>query len=40
MEEPFISRHPYKARFIKAYGTEQELLDQVNRGILIIKEYG
>jgi hypothetical protein len=27
-EEP-ISRHPYKARFEKAYGTEQELLEQV-----------
>jgi hypothetical protein len=29
MEEPFISRHPYKKRFIKAYGTEEELLEQV-----------
>lgn len=37
MEEPFISRHPYKSRFIKAYGTEQELLDQVNK---LVKEYG
>ena len=27
-KEP-ISRHPYKARFEKAYGTEQELLEQV-----------
>ena len=26
-----ISRHPYKARFVKAYGTEQELLEQVNK---------
>tara|TARA_Y100000114_G_C11564008_1_gene233181 strand:- start:272 stop:571 length:300 start_codon:yes stop_codon:yes gene_type:complete len=24
-----ISRHPYKARFEAAYGTEQELLEQV-----------
>jgi len=29
-KEP-ISRHPYKARFVKAYGTEQELLEQVNK---------
>jgi hypothetical protein len=29
MEEPFISRHPYKKRFIQAYGTEEELLEQV-----------
>lgn len=28
--EPVISRHPWKKRFEKAYGTEQELLDQVN----------
>ena len=28
--EPIISRHPWKKRFEKAYGTEQELLDQVN----------
>ena len=26
-----ISRHPYKARFEKAYGTEEELLQEVNR---------
>jgi len=26
---PFISRHPYKARFEAAYGTELELLIQV-----------
>jgi len=26
-----ISRHPYKARFEKAYGTEEELLEEVNR---------
>ena len=25
-----ISRHPYKARFEKAYGTENELLELVN----------
>jgi len=25
----FISRHPYKARFEKAYGSEQSLLDLV-----------
>lgn len=24
---PFISRHPFKARFEKAYGTEGELLE-------------
>ena len=29
-KEP-ISRHPYKARFVKAYGTEQELLEQVDK---------
>ena len=29
MEEPFISRHPYKKRFIQAYGTEEQLLEQV-----------
>ena len=28
--EPVISRHPWKKRFETAYGTEQELLDQVN----------
>jgi hypothetical protein len=28
--EPIISRHPWKKRFEKAYGTEQELLNQVN----------
>jgi hypothetical protein len=28
-KEP-ISRHPYKKRFEAAYGTEQELLDQIN----------
>ena len=28
-KEP-ISRHPYKARFEKAYGSEYELLDIVN----------
>ena len=28
-KEP-ISRHPYKARFVKAYGTEQDLLNQVD----------
>ena len=27
-KEP-ISRHPYKKRFVEAYGTEQELLKQV-----------
>ena len=27
---PFISRHPYKKRFEEAYGTEEELLEQVN----------
>ena len=27
-EEP-ISRHPYKARFIEAYGLEQDLLTEV-----------
>lgn len=27
-EEP-ISRHPYKARFVEAYGTEQDLLNEV-----------
>jgi hypothetical protein len=30
-EGRFISRHPWKKRFEKAYGTEQELLEQVNR---------
>lgn len=25
-KQPFVSRHPYKARFIEAYGTEDELL--------------
>ena len=25
-----ISRHPYKKRFEEAYGTEEELLEQVN----------
>ena len=29
--EPPISRHPYKARFIKAYGSEQELLQEVEK---------
>jgi len=28
-KEP-ISRHPYKKRFVEAYGTEQELLGIVN----------
>jgi len=28
---PFISRHPYKKRFEDAYGTEQKLLEQVNK---------
>jgi len=28
--EPIISRHPWKKRFEKAYGTEQKLLNQVN----------
>jgi hypothetical protein len=27
-DEP-ISRHPYKKRFVNAYGTEEELLQQV-----------
>lgn len=27
---PFISRHPYKARFEAAYGTEAELLVETN----------
>jgi hypothetical protein len=31
MEEPFISRHPYKKRFEKSYGTEEELLRQVEK---------
>ena len=31
-----ISRHPYKARFVKAYGTEYELLEKVNE--LVKKE--
>ena len=26
-----ISRHPYKKRFEEAYGTEEELLEQVNK---------
>ena len=26
-----ISRHPYKKRFEDAYGTEEELLEQVNK---------
>jgi len=30
---PYISRHPYKARFEGSYGTEAELLDHV-RGLL------
>lgn len=29
-KEP-ISRHPYKKRFIEAYGTEQYLLEEVNK---------
>lgn len=28
-DEPFISRHPYKKRFIQAYGSEEDLLKQV-----------
>jgi hypothetical protein len=28
-KEP-ISRHPYKKRFIEAYGTEESLLEQVD----------
>lgn len=30
---PFISRHPYKARFEEAYGTEAELLAETNERI-------
>jgi hypothetical protein len=28
--EPVISRHPWKKRFETAYGTEQELLEQIS----------
>ena len=31
--EPFISRHPYKARWEAAYGTEEFLLDVTDRAI-------
>jgi hypothetical protein len=38
-KEP-ISRHPYKKRFEEAYGTEEELLKQVEELIKEQKEYG
>lgn len=36
-KEP-ISRHPYKARFVAAYGTEEELLAEVNDQIQYLKD--
>ena len=36
-KEP-ISRHPYKARFVAAYGTEESLLDLVD-DLLKLDEY-
>ena len=36
-KEP-ISRHPYKARFVAAYGTEEQLLAEVNDQIQYLKD--
>ena len=33
----FVSRHPWKKEFERRYGTEQELLEQVNAMLAIAK---
>jgi hypothetical protein len=38
-EGPFISRHPYKARFERAYGTELDLLE-LTKGFVAILRAG
>jgi hypothetical protein len=37
-KEP-ISRHPYKKRFESAYGTEKELLEKVNKLLVLVDKH-
>ena len=36
----YVSRHPYKAEFVKRYGSEQKLLEQTQDLLEIYEEFG